>query len=140
MEMLKSIAMIALMLITVAATAGTVVLKEPPSPQQGLFPADSPPYSFVTGFSPDGKTIEGVCGYYGVNNVHAWYACSWPLTIVQQVPGGYQTSIGAPVLGVQICCSVYGERAPKVVYGPFSNYAGDIAGARNQYGPYLTTP
>jgi hypothetical protein len=138
MEMFKSIAMIALMLITVAANAGTVVLKEPSSPQQGLFPADLPPYSFVTGFSTDGNTIEGVCGYYGVNNVHAWYTCSWPLTIVIAT-GGFQTSLGKPALGVQICCNTYGEHAPKVVYGPFSNYAGDIAGARNQYGPYLTT-
>jgi hypothetical protein len=137
--MTKSIAMIALTLIAGVATAGTVVLREPPSPQQGLFPIDSPPYSFVTGFSDQGNTIDGVCGYYGVNNVHAWYACHWPLTIVQQVPGGFQTTVHQPVLGGQICCSEYGEHAPKVVYGPFSNYAGDIAGARNQYGPYLTT-
>jgi hypothetical protein len=136
--MTKSIAMIALTLIAGVATAGTVVLREPPSPQPGLFPINQPPYSFVTGFSDDGKTIEGVCGYYGVNNVHAWYACSRPLTIVV-VQGGYQTTVGPTVLGAQICCNVYGEYAPKAVYGPFSNYAGDIAGARNQYGPYLTT-
>ncbi len=134
----KSIAMIALMLITGAASAGTVVLKIPPSPQQGLFPIDMPPYSFVTGFSADGRTIEGVCGYYGYFNVHAWYECSHPLTIVQG-PNGFQTTVEAPVLGEQICCSVYGQHAPKVVYGPFSNDMGDVAGARNQYGPYLTT-
>jgi hypothetical protein len=129
-----------LCLIPLAASAGNKInLYEPRSPMIGMFPGDFAPYTFVTGFSPDGHTIEGVCGYYN-RFQRAWYTCTWPLSITV-IPNGYSTVVGPPVLGDQLCCSVYGQFAPKPVYGPFTNYAGyTIATPLSGGPPYLVTP
>jgi hypothetical protein len=128
---MKQFAMFMLMLISGVANGGTSYLPVPPSPQPGLFPIGVVPYTFVTGFSTDGTMVEGVCGYYGYNNIHAWFNCSWDLK---------GASLG---LGAEICCNAYGEHAPQAVYGPFGNYLGDVAGTRtpsNGGRPYLTVP
>lgn len=139
--MRKLLLVVAMCLLAATASAGSKIrLFGPPSPIPGMFPATVAPYTFVTGFGPDGQTIEGVCGYYSAASRHAWFNCSWPLVIIP-VPGGYAATLGAAVLGSQICCDVYGEHAPKPVYGPFVNYAGYTI-ATPVYGntPYLLTP
>jgi hypothetical protein len=128
--MKKILTMIALFLCLGVASADTKYLGVPPAPQPGLFGLAITPYTFVTGFSADGQTIEGVCGYYGYYNVHAWFACGWDLT-------------GVPTLGVQLCCNSYGEHAPRAVYGTYANFAGDTAGTKtpsNGGRSWLTTP
>jgi hypothetical protein len=118
----------ALFFATYAANAGTIYLNAPPL--QGWFPASFTPYTFVTGFSIDGTAVEGTCGYYAVYNQHAWFKCTWDLT-------------GVATLGEQVCCNVYGEHAPKPVYGTYANYAGDTTGTRtpaNGGRSWLTTP
>ena len=122
--------LLATCLIASVAGAGTKIpLHDPPSPP-GEYPLDFAPYTFVTGFSPDGNTIEGVCGYnfYWSTRNHAWYSCSWSLT-------------GVPTLGAEICCDEYTDRPPRPVYGPFTNYAGDTIATPYSGGPpYLLLP
>jgi hypothetical protein len=116
-----------LLLMFGTAQAGTVYLKEPPPPQ-GMYALDYTPWTFVTGFSADGNTVEGVCGYGQYQQRgQAWFSCSWDLS---GTPLGFTD---------EICCDSYDDRPPKVVYGPFANYLGDTAGVKYNR-PYLATP
>jgi hypothetical protein len=125
------------------AYASTRVHLFEPAPPPGMYPIDLAPYTFATGWSPDGNTVEGVCGYNSFWNVrgHAWYQCSWPL-VITPVPGGYTTVFSPPVLGPLICCDNSGtQRPPRVVYGPFTNYAGYVVATPINGGPpYVLTP
>jgi hypothetical protein len=102
---MRALSLAFVLLLSAAASAADIRLKPYTPAPSGVFPIDGLPYTFVTGFDASGN-IAGVCGYGGYYNVHAWYNCTWDRA-------------GKPLaLGSQICCNVYGERAPSPVYGP----------------------
>ena len=111
---MRALSLAFVLLLSAAASAADIRLTPFTPAPAGLFPIQTLPYTFVTGFDSSGN-IAGVCGYAGYYNVHAWYNCTWDVT-------------GKPLaLGAEICCNVYGERAPGPVYGPLMHF-GSLSG------------
>ena len=77
------------------------------------FAVNDLPYTFVTGFDPVTKNIQGVCGYTGHASGRgsrapwAYYNCEWDLT-------GKPSSRGSEIAG----SNLPGSLPPPPVYGP----------------------